>query len=315
MVVDERFRIGIDIGGTKVNMGIIREDGTVVDSVSLHSKESGSAQKLVDAICESVDECLRRHHLTMDSVHHIGVGIPGTADAHTGIVHYSVNLFGKDVPLAEYFKTHWARGVTVMQDSWAAAWAEYLFGQEKQWENMLCLTIGTGIGCGVILQGKVFGGAMNTAGEIGHTSVIPGGRLCSCGRRGCLESYASGTAMLEQSMERFPEKMKTHSQSTEGLFELAYEGDRDALQLIDECVDKLAYGLAAMINILSIKVIAISGGLCAHKDLLIAPLAGRIQAYGYPAWADKHKPLVLQAKLGSYAPMVGAAFLTVDSII
>ena len=98
------------------------------------------------------------------------------------------------------------------------------------------------------------------------------------------------------------------------MFDLAYAGDRDALQLIEDCVDKLAYGLAMMIDILSVNVITISGGMCIHKKLMIDPLPEKIQAYGYPAWASKHRPLVLQAALGSYAPMVGAAFLSKEHI-
>ncbi|MCE5344226.1 MAG: ROK family protein [Eubacteriales bacterium] len=309
------YRIGIDIGGTKVNMGIIREDGTVLDCDGIASKGADDAGDLVNEICHRMEACLTRNHLTMEEIYHVGVGIPGTADYRNGIVRYSSNLFGTNVPLADYFQEHWQRRVTVVQDSWAAAWAEYLFGQKKKWPSMLCLTIGTGIGCGIILNGHVYGGAMNTAGEIGHTSIVPNGRLCSCGRRGCLETYASGTAILEQALERFPEKLKDLPQKGETVFELAYEGDQAVLGLIEESVDKLARGLAMMINIFSVNVITISGGMCIHEKLIINPLPEKIRGYGYPAWAEKNEPLVLQAKLGSYAPMVGAAFLDRDNII
>ena len=308
------YRLGIDIGGTKVNMGIIREDGTILDCEAIPSRAAGDAQALVGEICRRTEACLQRNQLSMEEITHIGVGIPGTADYQNGIVCYSSNLFGENVPLGDYFEQHWARRVTVLQDSWAAAWAEYLFGQQRAYSSMLCLTIGTGIGCGVILNGHVYGGPMNTAGEIGHTPVVPNGRPCSCGRRGCLETYASGTAILEQALERFPQKFDGRERKGETVFDLAYAGDREALQLIEDCVDKLAYGLAMMIDILSVRVITISGGMCIHKKLMIDPLSEKIQAYGYPAWASKHQPLVLQAALGSYAPMVGAAFLSKENI-
>ncbi|MDD3411333.1 MAG: ROK family protein [Eubacteriales bacterium] len=312
--MEERYRLGIDIGGTKVNIGIVREDGTVLDSRCISSREAGDARALVEKVCREAEECLAGHGLTLESIHHIGVGIPGTADYLNGVVKYSSNLFGRDVPLADYFEARWGRRVTVVQDSWAAAWAEYLFGQKRAFDSMLCLTIGTGIGCGVILGGRVYGGAMHTAGEIGHTPVVPGGRLCSCGRRGCLETYASGTAILDQAMERFPQKFEGRARRSETVFDLAYAGDSDALTLIGDCVDKLAYGLAMMMNILSVSVVTISGGVCIHDQLLIQPLPEKIRAYGYPAWADEHTPRVLQARLGSLAPMVGAAFLTKDDI-
>lgn len=309
------YRLGIDIGGTKVNMGIIREDGTILDCVAIPSKTASDAQSLVAEICCQTESCLARNHLSMDQINHIGVGIPGTVDYQKSIIRYSSNLLGENVPLADYFQRHWARRVTVLQDSWAAAWAEYLFGQKKQQPSMLCLTIGTGIGCGVIINGHVYGGVMNTAGEIGHTPVVPNGRLCSCGRRGCLETYASGTAILDQALERFPDKFHNREKKGETVFALAYDGDPDALALIEESVDKLAYGLAIMINLLSVNVITISGGICIHKALIIDPLPDKIQAYGYPAWAKDNKPMVLQASQGSYAPMIGAAFLTKDDII
>ncbi len=312
--METTYRLGIDIGGTKVNMGIIREDGTVLDCEAIPSKAAGDAQTLVETICRHTEACLSRNSLTLAAVGHIGVGIPGTADCRTGTVLFSSNLFGENVPLADYFEKHWGRRVTVVQDSWAAAWAEYLFGQRRAHSSMLCLTIGTGIGCGVILNGHVYGGRMNTAGEIGHTPVVPDGRACSCGKRGCLETYASGTAILEQALERFPEKFEGKERRGETVFELAYAGDADALRLIEDCVDKLAYGLAIMVNILSVDVITVSGGMCIHKALIVDPLPDKIRACGYPAWAKRYKPLVLQATLGSYAPMIGAAFLTEDDI-
>ncbi len=309
------YRLGIDIGGTKVNMGIIGEDGAIVDCESIASREAGGAQKLVAEICRRVETCLARNALTMEDIHHVGVGIPGTADYREGIVRYSSNLFGENVPLADYFQEHWARRVTVVQDSWAAAWAEYLFGQQKKWDSMLCLTLGTGIGCGVILNGHVYGGPMNTAGEIGHTMVVPDGRACSCGRRGCLETYASGTGILEQAMELFPDHFAGRPQKSETVFEMAYEGDDAAMGLIQDSVDKLARGLAMMMNILSVRIITISGGMCTHEKLMIDPLPAKIRGYGYPAWANHYEPVVMRAKLGSYAPMVGAAFLSRENII
>lgn len=309
-------RIGIDIGGTKVNAGIVAEDGSILRKAVFPSTGADDPRAFAASVAGRVDALLAEEGLALDDIEHIGVGIPGTADYQNGVVEYSCNLFGADkVPLAAYFREAWGQDVTVVQDSWAAAYAEYRFGSGRAHEHMLCVTVGTGIGCGVISGGKVFSGAMHTAGEIGHTPIVWQGRPCVCGQRGCLERYASGTAILEQAMERFPEKLKDLPQKTESVFQLAYAGDGDALALIAESADKLAYGLALMIDILSTDTVVISGGVCEHKALFIDPLQEKIIGYGYPPWARKRQVTVHRARLGSDAPMVGAAFLTPDEIV
>ena len=311
-----QIRIGIDIGGTKVNAGIVAQDGSIIRKGTFPSAGADKPGEFVRLIAQNVEEMLARESLSLADVEHIGIGIPGTADFRNGIVEYSCNLFGEGkVPLAEHFRNVWNREVTVVQDSWAAAYAEYRFGSRCAHQNMLCVTVGTGIGCGVISGGKVFSGAMHTAGEIGHTPIVWQGRPCACGKRGCLERYASGTAILEQAQERFPEKLRDLPAKTESVFQLAYAGDQDALTLIAECADKLAYGLAIMIDILSTDTMVISGGICAHKELFVDPLQEKILSYGYPPWSRKREVTVSQAKLGSDAPMVGAAFLTQDEIV
>lgn len=312
----KQYRIGIDIGGTKVNAGIVTEDGTMLRKCTFPSFGAENPGSFVLMITQNVEQMLAAEKLTLNDMEHIGAGIPGTADYRNGVVEYSCNLFGENrVPLAKEFKKVWGRDVTIVQDSWAAAYAEYRFGSQRRHPDMLCVTVGTGIGCGVISGGKVFSGAMHTAGEIGHTPIVWQGRPCACGKRGCLERYASGTAILEQALERFPDKLSDLPMKTESVFLLAYAGDGDALALIAECADKLAYGLAIMIDILSTNTVVISGGICAHKELFIDHLQEKILDYGYTPWARKREVTVSQAKLGSDAPMVGAAFLTPDEIV
>ena len=309
------FHIGIDIGGTKVNAGILTPEGQVMCKTTFPSLGADSPAAFAGLIAGEIEAMLAARQLSLADAIHIGAGIPGTADFTRGVVAYSCNLFGDhEVPLSDLFAARWHRPVTVVQDSWAAAYAEYRFGSQRTQPHMLCVTVGTGIGCGVISGGKVFAGAMRTAGEIGHTPIVWQGRPCACGQRGCLERYASGNAILEQALERFPHKLRDLPQKTESVFQLAYAGDGDALNLIADCVDKLAYGLSLMIDILSTDRVVISGGVCAHKALFIDPLQEKILHYGYPAWARKRQVLVSQARLGSDAPMVGAAFLTADEI-
>ena len=303
-------RAGIDIGGTKTNIGIISEDGRILSSRAIPSEGASDTPAFVDRICSVLEDLSAQQNMQVQDLTHIGVGIPGTADTEHGVVEYSCNLFGfGHVPLGDFFEKRIGRKITLVQDSWAAAWAEHLFGAGRNVKDMMCLTLGTGIGCGVVLGNKVYGGPMHTAGEIGHTPIVWQGRQCSCGRRGCLETYASGTAIWKQATERFPEKLIGKPQHTQTVFEMAYAEDTDALSLISECVEKLGYGIAVAIDLFAVNTVVISGGLSAHQKLMVEPLEGIIRQYGYPSWSNSREINVCVAELGPDAPMVGAAFL------
>lgn len=307
--MNEKKYLGIDIGGTKTNIGIVDDNGTVLAKRKIGSKLEYGVPAFADVVCDNVNELLSYCDLALDDITSIGIGIPGTVDTAAGVVEYSSNLFGTDVPLAMYFEKRLKRRINMIQDSRAAAWGERKFGAGRNYENFACVTLGTGIGCGVIMNGNIVRGPMNTAGEIGHTPIIWGGRNCSCGKKGCLETYASGTAILKQAMELFPEKL-IGRERTETVFTLMAEGDEQAKKLIASCVDKLAYGLAVFIDIMSIDTIIISGGLCVYKEIIIDPLPELIMSYGYDSWANKKRIKVIQAELGSDAPMIGAAHIS-----
>lgn len=303
------YRIGIDIGGTKVNLGIVDEQGTIITQIQFPSAGARDIDTFAFTLKEKCEKITQSVGIPLVQIGHIGVGIPGTVDTKTGVVELSVNLFGNSpVPLGKKLERLFGKPVTIVQDSWAGTFAEYRFGQRQQVSSMLCVTLGTGVGCGIVINGRVYAGTMHSAGEIGHTAIERGGNRCNCKQRGCLETYVSGTAIGRRGMELFGEKMKTPR--AEAVFELAYAGDSDALALIEKCRDELAYGLAMLVNILSIDHIVISGGLCVHDELLIKPLKACIESYGYPSWTRQNKLKVCKAILGPDAPMIGAAFLT-----
>ena len=311
-----KYRVGIDVGGTKVGLGLLEPDGRIVRSNVIGTPSfAEGADAFVERICEAFHALLSQGGVSPSQIEGLGVGVPGTVTWKTGTVRYCPNLFGAvQLPMADMFEQRLGIRPSVVQDSWAAAYAEYEFGQRRAFSNMLCVTVGTGIGCGVILNGHVFGGALGTAGELGHVPIVFQGRKCVCGQHGCLERYVSGTAIYAQAMERFPDKLRGMPQKAESVFTLAYAGDKDALKLIGECADWLAYGLTLAIDLLAVDTVVISGGVSAHKKLLIDPLEEKIRAYAYPPWARNERLKVLQAVLGSEAPMVGAAFLTPDQI-
>lgn len=312
----DRFRVGIDIGGTKVGLGLLSAEAEILRHEVIPSPSfDRGADAFVDTLCGALHSLLEGGGVPLRDVEGIGIGIPGTADFRRGMVLYCPNLAAAvGIPLADLLEERLGLRPFVVQDSWAAAYAEYVFGGQKTTPNMLCVTVGTGIGCGVVLNGRILGGALGTAGELGHVPIVFEGRPCACGRRGCLERYVSGTAILTQAMERFPEKLAGKPAKAESVFALAYQGDGDALALISECADKLAYGLSLAIDLLAVDTVILSGGVSAHRELLIDPLEAQIRAYAYPPWAKSERLRVLPAALGAEAPLVGAAFLTEEYI-
>lgn len=303
-----KVNIGIDIGGTKVNMGLVDEDANILASKIMPTppgKEPGAVAELVarEALAMAGEA-----GLSMDGINSIGVGVPGTADTKTGFVTYCPNLGWSDVPLGGYFMEHLGREVLVAQDARLAAWGETLYGAARGYADSACITLGTGIGCGLVAGGKIYNGGMNTAGELGHMVIIPNGRECACGRRGCLERYCSGTGMLITARERFPQKL-TGSSRTEDIFDMAYAGDPDALKLIEDSVDLLALGVGALVEIMSPGIVVISGGMCTHEKLIIEPLRRKVYGNGYVAWARKRALKIEKAELTRDAPMIGASAL------
>jgi glucokinase len=307
--MSETINVGIDIGATKVNIGLVTSSGKIINSVRIPVQRNLSAEHFIEKLCQDVERLIESNGLKKEDIAFYGVGVPGTADYKTGLVEYCPNLGWEDVPVGAIFKKHLGVDVTISQDSRLAAWAEYLLGAGRNFNSIICVAIGTGIGGGIIIDGKIFHGAMNTAGEIGHSVFEKDGRLCACGNHGCLERYSSGTGIIEQALEAYPEKFVGQLHKSETVFELAYAGDQDMLGLIRCMVEDLAVGIANVVSILSPEAVIISGGLCTHDELIIKPLRELVNKYGYYSWVRKKQLRIEKAQMGTEAPMIGAALL------
>jgi glucokinase len=307
--MSETLSVGIDIGATKANIGLVTPAGKIIDSVRVPVPSNSSVENFIERLCEDVARLLAANDLKKDDCTFYGVGVPGTADTKTGLVEYCPNLGWEDVPAGAIFKNYLGVEVKVSQDSRLAAWAEYLLGAGRNYNSSICVAIGTGIGGGIIIDGKIFHGALNTAGEIGHSVFEKDGRPCNCGNRGCLERYSSGTGMIERALETYPEKFVDRPHKAETMFELAYAGDQDMLGLIGQVVADLAVGIANAVAILSPEAVIVSGGLCIHEELIIKPLRELVYKYGYYAWTRKKQLKIEKAQLGPEAPLIGAALL------
>jgi glucokinase len=218
-------------------------------------------------------------------------------------------LFWYDEPIGELFEKYLDHKVLIAQDSRNGVIAEMLFGAGKGYSDILLITLGTGIGCGIIINKKLFCGAMNTAGELGHMPIVKNGRSCVCGNKGCLERYASGTGILEGALEKFPNKFLGMEKTCENVFKMVYKGDNEIYKYIDECVDNLAFGIANAVSLFSAEAVIISGGLCVHEDLIVKPLEEKVYKHGYYSWTHLKRLKIHKALLGSDAPMIGASML------
>lgn len=307
--MEKELNIGVDIGGTKTNIGIVNKKGKIIDSVRISTNQQKSPEAVIVDICEHIKVLIEKHSISYEEINSMGVGVPGTADIKTGFVEYCPNLDWEDVDAGKIFSKHLGLNALISQDSRCAAWAEFLFGAGRGYKSFIAITLGTGIGGGIIINEKIYHGAMNTAGEVGHAVFQKDGRACNCGNHGCLERYCSGTGIIERALERFPEKIKGHPNRSETVFELAYAGDKDALALIEDVVADLAVGIANAVSIISPELVVLSGGLCEHEKLIIEPLKDLVYHYGYHSWTRKKILEISKAELGDEAPMIGAAFL------
>lgn len=294
------MRIGIDIGGTKAAVALIDENGNILAQKTISTVGITDSDPVARDTAEAAKTLLEQQGMTLDDVRFVGIGVPGTVDRENGVVINAPNMHWKDQPLAAQFEKYTGKYPLLAQDTRAAAWCEARVRKEKK--CVVCVTLGTGIGCGIVINGKIWHGGMGTAGEIGHIPVVPGGRACACGRKGCMEAYASGTGIARTAKER------GIAESSEEVFRLAENQDERALALLEEAVQYAAMGISALINAISPDALIFSGGLSRQQKLYVEPLMEKIRNMAYvQAVGDDFYMGV--SEFGSHAPILGAAFL------
>lgn len=311
------FNVGIDIGGTNIKLGLTDKDGNILWRESMKTAPDRGSTAIVLSIIEGLDALLEQASLRHSDINSIGLGVPGTADSSSGVVVYAPNLFWKNVEIAKPLQQAFGAPVYLVQDTRAAVWAEYLVGGGAGLRGVASVTLGTGIGCGIVFDGRIFHGALNTAGEFGHQLVEIDGNLCNCGRRGCLEAHAGGIAIVREALRIIPHahllaKTGVAEVNVEDVYQLAIEGNALALEITNSVVRYIGTGLVNLINMCSIELICLSGGISnAPAELLITPLVKFIRERAYLSIADKVR--VCRSSLGEDAPLIGAALLHRES--
>ncbi len=311
--------IGVDIGGTKIAAGLVTADGRIVRADSEPTPED--AKDIADVVATLVKRLLddAGPEGVDDADVGVGIGAAGFIDVDRSTVTFAPNIDWIDEPLAENVAALVDLPVVVENDAAAAAWGEYRFGAGEDTDDLLFVTIGTGVGGGIVHRGMVLRGGFGAAAEIGHIRVVPDGRLCGCGQRGCLEQYASGTALVNDARSR----VESGDPQAEPL--LAVAGDVDAItgQMVTAlaqegdamCVDLLrdvgqwvGEGLATLAAVLDPSVIAIGGGVADAGDLLLDPVRRAFEDH-LPAREHRKVAEVRLAALGKEAGLIGAADL------
>lgn len=308
--------IGVDIGGTKIAAALVEPDGTVLDSVEVPTPSAG------DEVAEAVADLVARlsaHHLGLTSGATVGVGAAGFVDVDRSTVTFAPNIAWRDEPLGRRLEQLTGRSVVVENDANAAAWGEFRFGAGSDIDDMVLVTVGTGVGGGIVHRGELVRGGFGAAGEIGHLRVVRDGRPCGCGRRGCFEQYASGSALVASARERLADggAATTALASAAGdasgitgpmITDLAQDGDRLAIDLLAELGRWLGEGCADLVAVLDPRVIAIGGGVAAAGELLLEPVREAFEAH-LPAAGHRQAAQIRLATLGQRAGLLGAADL------
>lgn len=312
------YRIGVDIGGTNVAVGLVDEDFRLVKKKSTPTAKDDPAA-IADAIASLTRELLAEIGATFDEVAGLGIGYPGIVDDRAGVAVYANNLGFRDFPFAaELQKRMPIAKIHLGNDANAAALGEAKAGAARGAENVIVITLGTGVGGGIIIGGRLYTGANDVAGELGHMVIERGGVPCSCGRRGCFEAYASATAlvrMTKEALDAHPESAmhalvakKNGKVSGRVPFDAARAGDAAAQAVIDKYLSYLALGISNLINIFQPEVVVIGGGISGEGEKLTEPLTPIVLRECYGNGIVK-MPVLRTAILGNDAGIIGAACL------
>ena len=311
------YRIGIDLGGTNIVAGVVDDEFRIVATAKCKTRIPRPAEEIVVDMARMAKEAVQNAGLTLADIAYVGVGSPGTCNADTGIVEYSNNLQFEKLPLRDMLGGMLDKAVYIENDANAAALGEALAGAAKGAQSCVCITLGTGVGGGIIIDGKIYGGFNFAGAELGHTVIMVDGELCTCGRFGCWEAYASATALINQTrraMVNHPDSaMWSIAEDLDKVngrtaFDGMRAGDAVAAQVVDTYIKYIATGLINVINIFQPEVLCIGGGICKEGDTLLKPLAAHIERERYSKYSS-HQTRLCVATLGNDAGIIGAAFL------
>lgn len=312
------YNIGIDLGGTNIKVGLVDENYNIVSKATARTNLPRPAEEICGSIVETVWDALTQAKVTIGEVNSIGIGTPGVANRNSGIVLYSCNLGFDNTDLRTLIKAKLGKEVYVENDANAAAFGEVLNGAGKGCKDVVVVTLGTGVGGGIIIDGKIYTGFNFCGAELGHTVIQYGGRQCGCGRRGCFEAYSSATALINMTKEAMEARSDSKMWEIAGgsldnvdgktAFDGWRAGDEAAVGVVNMYIEYLGCGLTNIVNTFQPEVLLIGGGICKEGENLTRPLEEFIKRESYCIDPSRSTRLDI-AKLGNDAGIIGAAYL------
>ena len=304
------FFIGIDLGGTKISTGIVDTSGKILAKTKLPTQAQKGPEFVIDQIVKSINLVIKKSRLNRHQISGIGIGSPGPLDTEKGIVHFAPNLPGwKEIPLKNKLESKTGFSVFVDNDANLAALGESWIGAGKGSKNLICITLGTGVGGGLILNGEIYHGSEDSAGEIGHITVEPSGPKCNCGNNGCLEAYSSATGIVNRTKEAIKSGEKTSLKepiTSKKVYLEALKGDKLSKRIMKQAGVYLGIALSNVANLLNLDMAIIAGNVAEAGEIIFEPARKEIKKRAiYPA----NKIKVVPAKLGTDAGVIGSARL------
>lgn len=311
------YRIGVDLGGTNIAVGVVDENMKIIGRSKVKTRCPRPAAEIFDDIALAVDMAIKDAGISKDDVISVGVGTPGSVNKSNGYIEFANNLDFNQVPAKEMLEERIGKPVYLDNDANCAALGEAVAGVGNGVKDFVAITLGTGVGSGIIIDGKIVVGANYCAGEMGHMVIAVDGVPCNCGRKGCWEQYSSATALISQTKEAMknnPESLMW--QLTGGIdnvsgrtaFDAMRQGDEAAAAVVDKYIYYLSIGISNVINALQPEIICIGGGVSHEGDYLLKPLQKYVEEQRYSIYSSKQTQIVA-AQLGNDAGIFGAALL------
>lgn len=316
--MEKRYRIGIDLGGTNIKVGIVDDNNTIIKMSSTSTLVNRSYHEIIKSMAEETYSLLDEENISITSCSYLGIGSPGLVNSKSGVVEYSNNFGWENVPVLEELRKYFDIPLYISNDANCAVLGEVVAGAAKGCDNVVLLTLGTGIGSGIILNGKLFEGGHTGGAEFGHNVLIANGEVCTCGRKGCYEAYASATALIRdtkraalQHKESLINVLSNNDLSRvtgKTAFKAMVGGDPAAIEVISNYIKYLSEGIINVINLLRPDKVLISGGVCNQGDILTKPVNAYVKKYCFAKDRAYTAPVTIAA-LGNLAGIIGAASL------
>ena len=314
------YRVGIDLGGTNIVAGVVDDDYNIIAKANCKTNVPRPEAEICDSMAAVVKEAIKKAKLKMDDIDSIGIGVPGAVNPETRIIETSPNLFFKNWEIAKMMEERLHKYTKVENDANAAALGEFLAGSAKGARNAIAITLGTGVGGGIVIDGKIYSGSNYAGAELGHMVIVKDGRECGCGRKGCWEAYASATALINMTKEAIRNEKAEFSYmlhladddidnvNGKTAFDAQQAGDNTGAEVVEKYIGYLATGLINIINIFQPDVLCIGGGIAGQGENLLAPLRAIIEKERFTKYNEKQTKVCI-ATLGNDAGIIGAACL------